>query len=279
MLIQNSGESILKRIKRNGRIKYIMNENLTQMVKQMETGGSPVFPVDNIDIPEEVPVTTAPATTAVGEAPSSGIMMTIPTTSLSEWFEINVTRFSNINQVKVAIRGVDARKTLIMAVKDESGEKDLEGNDRRVLRVFEDADIHPVLDLPGMDMQIYNNGFRIINDVNGTIFAKCYGIRTGLIIVFCNAISDKLVPYEIVRIKKGEKDVDVPQSDVAAITAKLNDPCDKEALQLLYKQISKSVDELTTKQSVIDWFVEKQKEVTDINHHLQIDQVIIDLMK
>lgn len=257
-----------------------MNENLTQMVKQMETGGSPVFPVDNIDIPPETAeIPSDTATAATGAAPSSGIQQVTQTTSLSEWFEANVSKFSNINQVKVAIRGVDARKTLIMAVKDESGEKDAEGNDKRVLRVFEDADIHPVLNLPGMDMQIYNNGFRIINDVNGTIFAKCYGIRTGLIVVFCNVIFDKLVPYETVRVKKGEKEVIIPQSDIATITAKLGEPCDKEALQLLYKQISKSVDDLSTKQSVVDWFVEKQKEVTDINHHLQIDQVIIDILK
>jgi hypothetical protein len=128
-------------------------------------------------------------------------------------------------------------------------------------------------------MQIYNNGFRIVNDINGTIFAKCYGIRTGLIIVFCNVISDKLIPYEMVRIKKNEKDIAVPHVDITAVTAKLSEPCDKESLQLLYKQISKTVDQLTTKQSVIDWFVEKQNEVTDINHHLQIDQVIIDMMK
>lgn len=256
-----------------------MNENLTQMVKRMETGESPIFPVDNIDIPAESHEEATTTESAPSVETSQNIGMVIPTTSLSEWFEGNVSRFSNINQVKVAIRGVDARKTLIMAVKDDSGEKDAEGNDKRVLRVFEDADIHPVLNLPGMDMQIYNNGFRIINDVNGTIFAKCYGIRTGLIIVFCNAINDKLIPYEVVRIKKGEKDVNVPQSNVTAITAKLNENCDKEALQLLYKQISKSVDDLTTKQSVIDWFIEKQKEVTDINHHLQIDQVVIDIMK
>jgi hypothetical protein len=264
-----------------GGLKGTMNENLTQMVKQMETGASSVFPVDNIDIPPEVVEIHSNTTMAAidGNASSSRIQMVVQTVSLSEWFEINASKFSNINQVKVAIRGVDARKTLIMAVKDESKEKDAEGNDKRVLRVFEDADIHPVLNLAGMDMQIYNNGFRIINDINGTIFAKCYGIRTGLIIVFCNAIFDKLVPYEIVRIKKGEKEVIVPQSDIATITAKLSEQCDKEALQLLYKQISKSVNELTTKQSVVDWFVEKQKEVTDINHHLQIDQVIIDILK
>lgn len=252
-----------------------MNENLTQMVKQMETGGTATFPIEHVDIPEEVeavPVQEAEVTT-----PIQGL--SIATTSLAEWFELNVLNFSEINQVKVAIRGVDARKTLIMAVKDGSGEKDSEGNDKRVLRIFEDADIHPVLNLPGIDMQIYNNGFKIVNSVNETIFTKCYGIRTGLIIVFCNVIDHSLVPYEIVKIKKNEKDILVPQSDLSAITNKLNETCDKESLQLLYKQISKSVDQLTTKQSAINWLLEKQVEVTDINHHLQIDQVIIDMMK
>lgn len=255
-----------------------MNENLTQMVKKMETGTSPVFPVDNVDIPEEAAV-VAEVGSAQPTQESSEIGMVVATTSLSEWFEANVTRFSDISQVKVAIRGVDPKKTLIMAVKDGSGEKDPDGNDRRCLRVFEDADIHPVLDAQGVDMKIYNNGFRIINNINGTIFAKCYGVRTGLIIVFCNSINDKLIPYEISRIKKSDNEVDVPQIDVSQVAEKLNQPCDKESLQLLYKQISKGIDQITTNQSAVDWFIEKQQEVFDINHHLQIDQVIIDILK
>jgi len=52
-----------------------------------------------------------------------------------------------------------------------------------------------------------------------------------------------------------------------------------EALQLLYKQSAKSVDEMTTNQSVVDWLLERQDDVTDINHHLQIDNVLIDILK
>lgn len=255
-----------------------MNENLTQMVKKMETGTSPVFPVDNVDIPEEPESPVEVQETQTAET-TSNIGMVVSTTSLTEWFEKNVTGFSDISQVKVAIRGVDPRKTLIMAVKDGSGEKDQDGNDRRFLKVFEDADIHPVLDAQGMDMKIYNNGFRIINNINGTIFAKCYGVRTGLIIVFCNVINDKLIPYEITRIKKSDNEVDIPQPNVSQIMEKMNQPCDKEMLQLLYKQISKGIDQITTNESAVDWFIEKQKEVFDINHHLQIDQVMIDLIK
>jgi hypothetical protein len=250
-----------------------MNENLTQMVKNMETGSSPVFPADNVDIPiEEVKAEE------VQTPQSQEIGMVVMTTSLTEWFEANVSRFSEINQVKVAIRGVDPKKTLIMAVKDGSGEKDPDGNDRRVLKIFEDADIHPVLDAQGIDMKIYNNGFMIINNINGTIFTKCYGVRTGLIVVFCNMINGKLIPYEITKVKKSDKDVDIPQKNISQVVDRLNQPCNTEALQLLYKQIAKSIDTITTNQSAVDWFEEKQKEVSDINHHLQIDQVIIDVL-
>lgn len=252
-----------------------MNENLTQMVKNMETGSSPVFPAEGVDIPAEIEIKSEEPI----QQTSSEIGMAIGITSLTEWFEANVSRFSDINQVKVAIRGVDPKKTLIMAVKDGTGEKDTDGNDKRVLKVFEDADIHPVLDAQGVDMKIYNNGFKIINNINGIIFTKCYGVRTGLIVVFCNLIDGKLIPYEITRVKKSDKDVDVPQKDISEVSAKLAQQCDTETLQLLYKQIAKSIDQVTTNQSAIDWFVEKQVEVSDINHHLQIDQVIIDILK
>lgn len=253
-----------------------MNENLTQMVKNMETGSAPVFPKEDVDIPAEAEVKVDPP---AQQTASSEIGMVVGITSLTEWFEANVSRFSEINQVKVAIRGVDAKKTLIMAVKDGTGEKDVDGNDKRYLKVFEDADIHPVLDAQGVDMKIYNNGFMIINNINGTIFTKCYGVRTGLIVVFCNLIDGKLIPYEITKVKKFETEIDIPQRNISDVLPKLTQQCDTESLQLLYKQIAKSIEQVTTNQSAIDWFVEKQKEVEDINHHLQIDQVIIDILK
>lgn len=252
-----------------------MTDNLTQMVKNMETGGTTVFPAEDVDIPAETEIKVEETT----PQPASEIGMAIGISSLTDWFEANVSRFSDINQVKVAIRGVDPKKTLIMAIKDGTGEKDADGHDKRVLKVFEDADIHPVLDAQGVDMKIYNNGFTIVNNINGTIFTKCYGVRTGLIVVFCNLIDGKLIPYDIARVKKADKDVDVPQRDIAEVSSKLAQQCDTETLQLLYKQIAKSIDQITTNQSAIDWFVEKQLEVADINHHLQIDQVIIDILK
>ena len=245
-----------------------MNENLSQMVKETPANDSVVFSATDLDLPDA-------AEAAVEEQPQAN---TIGIVSLSEWFEQNCERFDNINQVKVAIRGVDAAKTLIMAVKDPDGEADGEGNDKRSLRVFENSDIHPVFNIPGTSMDVYNNGFRIIYEHQNNIFIKCYGVRTGLIAVFCNNINGNLIPYATTRVKKKDTEVEVATRNIDEVSAKLLEAADLETLQLLYKQSSKAVEEFTTNQDVVTWLLERQAEVTDINHHLQIDGVLIDML-
>jgi hypothetical protein len=245
-----------------------MNENLSQMVKETPTDEAVVFSEADLDLPTEEEEVTH-------EEVQDNTISIIP---LSDWFEQNCDQFDNINQVKVAIRGVDPTKTLIMAVKDPSSEQDSEGNDKRNLRVFENADVHPVLNLPALSMDIYNNGFRIIYEYENNIFIKCYGVRTGLITVFCNNIDGKMIPYATTRVKKKDDVIEVATKDVAEISAKLLANADLEALQLLYKQSAKALDEFTTNQDVVNWLLERQAEVTDINHHLQIDGALIDIL-
>lgn len=249
-----------------------MNENLTQMVKDSPAEDRVVFSETELDIPEDKEESESLQTEESQEIESVGI------TSLSEWFEANCTNFNNINQVKVAIRGVNADKTLIMAVKDPSGEKDEEGNDKRNLRVYENADSHPVLNIPGVSMDVYNNGFKIVYAYNTDIFIKCYGVKTGLIAVFCINIGESLIPYSTKRVKKKDTELEIITKNPIDIISKLSLNADVESLQLLYKQSSKAVENLTTNQDVVDWMLNRQAEVTDINHHLQIDGVLIDLL-
>ncbi len=240
------------------------------MVKDAPADDAVVFSETELDLPEEEEI--APEAVEEPQANVIGI------TSLSTWFEQNCDLFDNINQVKVAIRGVDTEKTLIMAVKDHAGEKDGEGHDMRNLRVFENADVHPVLNLVASSMDVYNNGFRITYVYENNIFLKCYGVRTGLISVFCNNIDGKMIPYATTRVKKKDTELEVVTRDPAEVTAKLLANADLEALQLLYKQSGKSIEEFITNQDVVNWLLERQAEVTDINHHLQIDGVLIDIL-
>lgn len=249
-----------------------MEENLSQMVRETPAEESTVFSAEDLDLPVEE---ATPDAEEVAAEPATAV---IAITSMSDWFEVNVERFDNINQVKVAIRGVDADQTLIMAVKDVTAEADAEGNDKRNLRVFENADVHPVLNIPGESMDVYNNGFKVVYAHENNIFIKCYGVRTGLIAVFCNNIDGKLIPYATTRVKKKDTELEIVTRDPAEVSAKLLADADLEALQLLYKQSAKAIDELSNIQSVVDWLLERQAEVTDINHHLQIDGVLIDIL-
>jgi hypothetical protein len=254
-----------------------MNENLSQMVREAPADTGMVFSETDLDLPiEEVTPVEVPAAQAATETDVQANV--IPISTLADWFEANSGNMTNINQVKVAIRGVDANRTLIMAVKDNDGEVDADGNDKRTLRVFDNADSIPVLNLPPLAMDVYNNGFKIVYHQNG-IFIKTYGVRTGLICTLCTEVNSKLIPYAVVRVKKKDDELTIP-STVPTITAeKLAAAADLESLQLLYKQSAKSIEDLTTNQSVIDWLIDRQNAVTDINHHLQIDNVLIDILK
>jgi len=247
--------------------------NLSEMIKDDQTPPAPVFEESNLDLPQEATEATETTEEAVIEEPQ---VEAIPIAPLNTWFEVNSEAFENVSEVKVAIRGVDPIKTLIMAVLDGQGEVD--GQPSRELQVFKNADAQPVLNLPASEMQVYNNGFRLIYGYSENIVVKAYGVRTGLICVFCNVIGSQMIPYQVVKVKKKDEAVEVVRKDPSEIITKLAQNADLESLQLLYKQSSKSVSEMTTNQSAVSWLLDRQDEVTDINHHLQIDNVIIDIL-
>lgn len=244
-----------------------MNENLSDMVKQ-DTNEEPiVFSEGDLDLPaQEEAAAEEPQTEAVDIV------------TLNGWFDANCSNFSNINQVKVSIRGVNPEENLIMAVEDENGEVDAAGECKRKLRVFDNADVQPVLNLPGIDMQIYNNGFKSLCEYRDNIYIKCYGIRTSLVVVFCNNINGMLIPYSMTKVKRADSEVEVPRRPVAEVQAKLDGSANIEDLQLRYKQASKAED-INTNMDAINWMLARQAEVTDINHHLQIDNVIIETLE
>jgi len=248
-----------------------MNQNLSEMIR--EDDQQPVFEETSLDLPTEAEAPVQEEVAAPAEEPQAEA---IPIAPLNTWFEANSAAFGNVNQVKAVIRGVDPSKTLIMAVLDGQGEVD--GHPSRDLQLFKNADVQPVLGIPASDMQIYNNGFRLIYPYEETLAIKCYGVRTGLICVFCNLIGEAMVPYHVSKVKKKDEAVEIIRQPLDQMNEKLAQNADLEALQLLYKQSSKAVEDMTTNQTAVNWLLVRQSEVTDINHHLQIDNVIIDIL-
>lgn len=255
-----------------------MNENLTDMLKNTPPEeGTMLFSEKDLDIPTVDTSASEDAQPEVIEetTPEQNV---VTVTSLATWFDAFSDGLDNINQVKVSIRGIDPVKTLIIAVKDGSNEVDEQGNDKRNLRVFENADTTPILNLSPLAMNIYNNGFRTIYQYNDNVFIKAYGIRTGLICALCTNVNGKLIPYAIHKVKKKDENFEFPLEYPTITDEVLSANTDLENLQILYKQSSKVVETLSTNQSVIDWLTERQELVTDINHHLQIDNVMISIM-
>lgn len=239
-----------------------MSENLAQMVKE-GTPPEAVFSENDLDIPAETE-----------EAPENNQDASmIEIVALADWFSTNVGNFPNIKKPTVSLEGVDPAKqliiTLLVGVED--------GVEKRKLMVFDNADQTPVLNAPATDMQIYSNGFRIIYDLGMGVFVKSYGIRTGLVSVFCHDIDDMLIPYEVVRSKKKDTEIEVKTADSDIVRNRLTNPLDIEALQLRYKQSSKA-EGLVTNLDAIKWLLERQTDISDVNHHLQIDNVIIDTL-
>lgn len=254
-----------------------MNENLSAMVQDAQ----PEENEEDITIPEDVIESVDDETgthEAIEETPA---VAKVGITSLTDWFRRNHERFDNINYVRVSIRGVDPDKYLIVTSPEDDGSVDEEGNPRRKLKVFESADSHPVLDLPGSAMEAFNNGtFMVLYQYADTdIVFKCYGIRAGLIVVACQNVDGALIPYNIQRVKKRDTEIEIPVFDGSDPRVKLAQDLDKEVLQLLYRQSAKEVDNFTTNQDALNWLVGRQAEMIDINHLLQIDNVLLSLIR
>ena len=263
-----------------------MNENLTDMVNQ-ETDEAPLsFPEDQLDIPVEEPAAEAApeGDEGVTEEPAAEeaettnqAAPTIAVTDLGSWFEANHESFPEVKQVRLQVTGVEPSEDLVLTVPHESGEI-LEGDiPKRRLMKIDDANILPVLNLPGVDMNVYNNGFRIISQFSDDMFLKCYGVKTGLIVVFCQRVDDQLLPYAKVKVGKKATDLEF----VAApdnLLDKGREILDKEALVLLYGQASGDVEELNTNLDAVKLLSEKQGSIRDINHHVQIDNALIDIL-
>jgi hypothetical protein len=109
------------------------------------------------------------------------------------------------------------------------------------------------------------------------IYLKSYGVRKGLITIACYDHDDMLIPLDVARVRKNDTELVRPVIDATTSRANLAEALDIESLQLRYKQSSKAED-MTTNLDAVKWLIERQGDIEDINHHLQIDNVIIDTL-
>lgn len=242
-----------------------MTENLSQMVKEGQVNER-VFSATDLDIPESDTIEEEELQAVEDDG-------NIEIVSLSEWFDGNVERFPNLRKPTVSIQGIDPNEQLIVVVVGTNSE----GEEKCKLVVFDDAHTIPVVNLPAIDMRVYNNGFRIIYDLGDGVYMKSYGVRKGLITIACYDYNDMLIPIDASRVRKNDTEIVRPVIDPTISRQKLTEALDSESLQLRYKQSAKA-EGLTTNLDAVKWLIERQTDIEDINHHLQIDNVIIDTL-
>jgi len=259
----------------------VESENLSEMVRNED----PVIPVavedldfgDAVSEPEaaEEVVTGAEVIDMVNtEESDAGIM--IATASLRDWISENAVHFENIGLLTLRSDGVDPNEDVVLKCTHSEG-GDYEDNPKMKLRLIEYANERPVLNIPGQSMEVFNTGFQIVYDYSDQISIKAYGVKTGLIIVFCSKVADQLIPFATQRLKKKDDSIALIENENAAgIPEQLAAAVDIEEVQILYKQISKYIDDLgETKGDIVTWLIDRQADVTDVNHLLQIDNVIM----
>jgi hypothetical protein len=189
-----------------------------------------------------------------------------------DWYEANAGSIQNIARVKAEVSNIDAKDSMIFKVA-----KGRAGDEMELVSFYNPA-TRPILNLPPVYMKIFKNDtFEVLHQLNDEIFIKSYGVKTGLIVVYCANVDGKIIPYERIKVKKNVSSIKLAGSPGISkdIKERLKEEVDVEAIQLLYKQAVKVKDEFTTKEKTLDWFLKKQLEVVDINHLLKIDHVLI----
>jgi len=261
-----------------------MEENLANMVREGATDTTPVK-VDDLDFGDtdqeekevnmEGVVDMASETQEETQDPTN----TIPIINLHEWFTANSATFPSIRLQQLQSDGVNPSEDLAVTIPHPAG-GEYNGLPKMRVKNIEDAHKIPVLNLPATSMDIFNSGYQIVYDYNDNIVVKCYGVKTGLLAIFCSKVGEQSIPYATSRVSKKDEELEIQENpDLAGIQAKLLQDADLEAVQLLYKQIVKHTDDLTTNNDVVEWLLTRQEEVTDVNHLLQIDKVIISVLQ
>jgi hypothetical protein len=240
------------------------NENLQEMLNSLNNTKVVQTKIDNNDVEE---------TNTIKEEEKGKVnnSIEIGLTNFYSWYETFSVQITGISQIKTEVSSINTKDSMIFKIPKA-------GTDIMELVSFYKPTTRPILNLPPVYIKIFKNDtFEVLHQYNDEIFIKSYGIKTGLIVIYCANVSGKIVPYEKIKVKKNLTSVKLFNHDGISkeIENKLIENVDVESIQLLYKNAIKSASEFTTKESAINWFLKKQQEIVDINHLIKIDNVLI----
>lgn len=241
-----------------------MQENLNEMIKALNKKETKIPPSKlGPSSKTEDPV----------KEPEEEVVNEITITNFYDWYETFSSQVTNVAQVKAEVSNINSKDSIIFKIPKTSDPEMSE------LVSFYKPATRPVLNLPPIRLKVFKNDtFEVLHAFNENIFIKSYGVKTGLIVVFCVNVDGKVIPFERLKIKKNVTTFVLKNYSnmYNEIKGKLQEEVDSEAITLLYKQAADI--KFTTKESTIDWFLKRQSEIIDINHLLKIDNVLINVI-
>lgn len=249
-----------------------MIENLKEMVSNLNDGPPVVPVVTKKNSKKEEHVVTKEETVKENQEEN---IPEINLVNFYDWYEANSSSIHNVARVKAEVSNINVKDSIIFKIQKGKPE-----DNSMELVSFYNPGSRPILNLPPVYMKIFKNDtFEVLHSFSDKIFIKSYGVKTGLILVFCANVDGKIVPYHRIKIKKNITSIKLDKvPNIPEIRERLPENVDVESVQLLYKQAIKYLNEFTTKENTLNWFLKKETEVIDINHLLKIDSVLINVI-
>lgn len=201
----------------------------------------------------------------------------VPTTSLIRWFgKYQKSLPKNIETVNFRVVGVESDGYLFITVPNIKGGFTKNGEPKRDIIMFRNADRIPVIDLPVSKISIYQSGFRMIHPFKGGFF-KCYGGKPNNLVV--SMTNDTLIPYYMDQIKNSSNALIFKENSVN-YKKKLDEAIDRSSIQVLYKVVTETKEWSSMNKNIdlCKYFLKIQENIRDNPHHIKIDNIMIGMM-
>lgn len=193
--------------------------------------------------------------------------------NFANWFSRYSTSVSSVGPVRLNMSGVDPHESIVVTIPNDQGKR-YQGNDKRHLKLIENASIIPVIDAEPIDMFVYNNGYQILYSIGGDTYLKGYSVRKKFIVNICKDVLDFMIPIGNFIIKRGDTTCKFYSYDLHDIIEEriLTNQLDLEKLSILYHQSQKF--DFNDFQGLLKCLEERQGGIKDVGHQLEIDRAI-----
>jgi hypothetical protein len=264
-----------------------MVDNLSKMIfDTRETGdASNADLMLSIEKVIDVDSQTTPGVTVTAtqvKVPKTKSKMTYEYTTIPfpEWFAKHCGIFNDdiLRHVKLSCRGLDTRETMAFLVPHPDGGL-VNGEPKKKLVTKENADRHFIPDIVPESMEFFTNeNFRIVALTRDNIYLTVYVQKAQTFYTYSQKIEDLLIPYTIIKVGKKVPGINVETTRLNLVE-KLTQPVNVEDLILLYPQFLKIHESIVTKMDAVKWFIERKSTIFDIHHLLQIDNIILLILR